>query len=265
MKHGIYSGEYLNYYDIPVEKDMEIHIDIQGNSLNSSSDVSVNCEGETYSPETASISSRVGVSVNADSKKGTITGAGSYMIGDLVSVVATPSENYFFDGWYEGDSLKTFNEEYLFEARKDTVLTALFTPKNPDEGAESSVTPKPANSNNAASNNSKTMLPKSTAVVKKTNPMVVKTKAIKLKATKLLKKKQTIKKSKVFKISDAAGKVTFKKKSGNKKITVSKSGKITVKKGLKKGTYKLKVNVTAAGNSNYLAGTKAVTVKVKVK
>ena len=79
------------------------------------------------------------------------------------------------------------------------------------------------------------------------------------------KKKMTFKKAKAFKVSGAAGKVTFKKTKGNKKVTVSKAGKVTVKKGLKKGkTYKIKVKITDAGSGSVLGATKTVTLKVKV-
>ena len=99
-------------------------------------------------------------------------------------------------------------------------------------------------------------------VEKKASVLTVKAKTVKAKAKKTTK----IKKSKVFKITGAAGKVTFKKVKGNKKITVSKSGKITVKKGLKKGkTYKIKVKVSDKGNATYKSGSKTVTVKVKIK
>lgn len=100
---------------------------------------------------------------------------------------------------------------------------------------------------------------------KAVQPMTVKTKSPSLKASKLKKKKQTIKKKKAFTIKNAQGTVSFKKKSGSKKLTISKTGVITVKKGTKKGNYIITVAITAAGNAAYEAGTKTVTVKVKVK
>lgn len=86
-----------------------------------------------------------------------------------------------------------------------------------------------------------------------------------LKASKLKKKKQTIKKNASFIIKNAQGTVSFAKKGGSKNLTISNKGVITVKKGTKKGTYKITVIVTAAGNAQYESGTKIVTVKVKVK
>ena len=99
------------------------------------------------------------------------------------------------------------------------------------------------------------------------NTLDVKGKTATIKYSKLKKKNQTLKVSKVIKTTDKGqGTVTYKKKSGNKKITINKkSGKITVKKGLKKGMYKLKIKVTAAGNAKYESATKAVTIKVEVK
>ena len=102
---------------------------------------------------------------------------------------------------------------------------------------------------------------------KKANPITVKSKNTSVKASKLTKKKQTIKTSDAFTIKNAQGTVTFKKKSGSSaKLSINSStGLITVKKGTKKGTYKIVVAVTAAGNKQYKSGTKTVTVKVTVK
>ena len=90
-------------------------------------------------------------------------------------------------------------------------------------------------------------------------------KTAKVRYAKLKKKKQTLARKKVIRITGAKGKVTYTKLSGNKKITINKkTGKITVKKKLKKGTYKVKVKVRAAGTSSYLPAVKTVTVKIKV-
>ena len=100
---------------------------------------------------------------------------------------------------------------------------------------------------------------------KKSNPISVKGKTVKLSASKLASKKLTIAKKNALTVSSAKGTVTFKKKSGNSKISINKSsGKITVKKGLKAGTYKLKVTVKASGNSSYKAGSDTATVTIKV-
>lgn len=98
-------------------------------------------------------------------------------------------------------------------------------------------------------------------VVKKANPMTVKTKTIKAKKAKTMK----FAKTKAFTVKNAKGKVVFQKIKGNKNILVSKDGKITVKKGLKKKTYKITVKVTAMGNNTYKAKYKVVTLSVKVK
>ena len=108
--------------------------------------------------------------------------------------------------------------------------------------------------------------PSDPSVKKKANPLKVTVKKPTVKASKVKKKKQTIKVAKAFTIKNAQGAVTFKTKGGDKKLTINRTtGAITVKKGTKKGTHKIKVAVTAAGNENYEAGTKTVNVKVKVK
>ncbi|MDO4859400.1 MAG: hypothetical protein Q4A48_00050 [Bacillota bacterium] len=104
-------------------------------------------------------------------------------------------------------------------------------------------------------------------IVKGKNPLKVKGKTATVKYSKLKKKTQLLKVSKVLKFTNKGiGNVTYMKKKGDKKITIAKkTGKVTLKKGLKKGTYKVKIKIKAAGNSKYKAGTKTVTVKIKVK
>lgn len=107
---------------------------------------------------------------------------------------------------------------------------------------------------------------------KAANPMAVKAKSatLKLKASKVKKKKQVIKAAKAYTFTKKAqGAVTYKlakkDKKAKNKITVAKNGNITVKKGLKKGTYTISVTANAAGNNNYNKSSKTFKVKIKVK
>ncbi len=103
-------------------------------------------------------------------------------------------------------------------------------------------------------------------VLKVRNPMTVKAKSVRIKASRLKRKTVTVTRKKVFTIKKRRGKVTYKKVSGNKKITINKkTGKVTVKKGLKKGTYKVKVKVTASGTGKYKKTTKTRTFRIIVK
>lgn len=108
-------------------------------------------------------------------------------------------------------------------------------------------------------------------IVKAKNPLTVKVKTATLKYSTLKSKAYRLAAKKVFTISRAQGKKTFKITSwttakAKKYFTIAKTtGKITAKKGTPKGTYKFKVKVTAAGNNNYKAGSKTVTVKIVVK
>jgi alpha-amylase len=107
-------------------------------------------------------------------------------------------------------------------------------------------------------------------VVKKANPVKVTVAKKTVKASKLKKKAQTVKKA--FKVTKAQGTVKVSKvKSGTtskiyKKITVKKNGNITIKKGkYAKKTYKIKIKVVAKGNANYKSKTVNKTVKLKIK
>ncbi len=105
------------------------------------------------------------------------------------------------------------------------------------------------------------------SINKASQPMKVSAKkTAKIKYSTLKKKAQTLKASKVMKITKYKGTLTYKKTKGNKRITVNqKTGKIKIAKKLKKGTYSVKIKVTASGNSNYKKGSKTVTVNIKVK
>lgn len=109
--------------------------------------------------------------------------------------------------------------------------------------------------------------------IKKANQKITaKSKAPAVKAAKVAKKNQTIKKAKAFTLKNAQGKVTYKlskvaKSKFKKYFSINKkTGNITVKKGLKKkGTYTLTIKAAAAGGTNYNKATKTFKVKVKVK
>ena len=104
-------------------------------------------------------------------------------------------------------------------------------------------------------------------VNKAANTLKVKGRTAAVEYKKVKNKAQSLKVSKVIKVTrKGQGKLSYAKTSGSKKITINKkTGKVTVKKGLKKGTYKVKVKVTAAGNANYRKATKKVTLKIRVK
>ena len=98
---------------------------------------------------------------------------------------------------------------------------------------------------------------------KSTNPMTVK---VTNKTVKYKKAKKSAQKVKPFKVSKAAGKVTYKKTSGSARLTFNKkTGAVTVKKGTKKGTYKITVKFTASGDDYYNSKIKTVTAKIRVK
>ena len=104
--------------------------------------------------------------------------------------------------------------------------------------------------------------------IKAANTLKVSGKTASVKFSKLRKKSQTLKVSKVLKFADKGqGKLSYKKYKGNKKITINKTtGKVTVRKGLKKGKYIVKVRIQAAGDESHEKSKwKTVTFRVKVR
>ena len=119
--------------------------------------------------------------------------------------------------------------------------------------------------------NCKGSVTKTFQINKAPNLMTVRKKTVKVKASKLRKKKQVIRCSRSMGICTAVGKLDFKLEKVNKKKfkkyfkVNGLNGNITLRRGLPRGTYKLKINVSASGNANYLAASKTVTVTIKVK
>ena len=98
------------------------------------------------------------------------------------------------------------------------------------------------------------------------NGLTVKVKAKTFKVSSNKKKAVKLKPSKLFKITNAQGTVTFSKAAGsNAKITVSETGTVTIPKKMKRGKYQVVIVVTASGNATYARASKVATVKIQVK
>lgn len=70
---------------------------------------------------------RYTVSVIASpSAGGSVSGGGQYWQGDSVTIYASTSSGYSFNGWYRGDTLVSSNPSYTFTASENVYLTAKF-------------------------------------------------------------------------------------------------------------------------------------------
>ena len=76
------------------------------------------------------------ITVNADTG-GTVTGGGSYLHGNSVTVTATPNSGYHFVGWFNGNNKVNDSAGYSFTVTEDVTLTAKFekdaAPDNPNQ------------------------------------------------------------------------------------------------------------------------------------
>ncbi len=79
----------------------------------------------------------VTVTVTADG--GTVTGAGSYIKGNSVTVIATPIRGFAFTGWQEGETTVSTDATYTFVADADKELVAKFV-KQATGGGDSTYT-----------------------------------------------------------------------------------------------------------------------------
>ena len=104
-------------------------------------------------------------------------------------------------------------------------------------------------------------------IVKAKNPLAVKGKTVKLKASALKSKAKKLKVSKVVKFTGKGkGGLVYKKAKGKKGISINKkTGTVILKKGLAAGTYKVKVKIIAAGDRHYKPAAKSATFKITVR
>ena len=102
-------------------------------------------------------------------------------------------------------------------------------------------------------------------VEKLENPITLKGKTLKVKASVLSKKKRTRSVEKAIKITNAKCTLFYQKVKGKKRIVIDpNTGTITIKRGLKKGTYRITSDVTASGDDLYKLATKRVTFTLNV-
>ena len=75
------------------------------------------------------------VTVLSDSEEqGLVSGQGVRQAGHFAQIEAVPAEGYYFNGWYEGETLVAREIRYRFCVDKDITLTAHFTDDDSAEG-----------------------------------------------------------------------------------------------------------------------------------
>lgn len=136
----------INYYDIPIETGKELTADI---SEDRNSIVLREVGGQTISAnETvpAADYSKATVTISAKADGGSVQGAGKFVRGDSVQLLAFPNDEYIFIGWQDKDgALIEISPLYEFTAKENTTLAAVFA-KTTDPAPTASPTPTPTSS-----------------------------------------------------------------------------------------------------------------------
>ena len=125
-------AERLNYYDIPLSVGSQIDLRFQAGSLTEGA-VNVTAEGEPLdADEMLSIADYDNAVVKiicqlSNSKGGQVSGGGTYIRGDAVSLYAQEADGFIFLGWTNANgTLLSASRVYEFNAREDGEYIALF-------------------------------------------------------------------------------------------------------------------------------------------
>lgn len=86
----------------------------------------------------------IGISITP-SGSGTVSGSGTYTVGDSVTVKATPKTGYHFVNWKKNGVVVSSNASYTFTASESVTLIAVFE-KNPDPTINVSLSVTPSGS-----------------------------------------------------------------------------------------------------------------------
>ncbi|GFH42586.1 hypothetical protein Hs30E_11370 [Lactococcus hodotermopsidis] len=133
-----------NYYDLPLElgKAYTSKIpayteaaDSDGGTENGSGtpyEVKNDTTGETLTPDLSIAGEEVAnqkyqIDVFSENEaQGEVSGSGQQLVGSFSKIVATPSENYEFAGWYENDKLISDKSDYRFRVKANRKIIAKF-------------------------------------------------------------------------------------------------------------------------------------------
>ena len=66
------------------------------------------------------------ITAKSDSEYGTVTGGGEYYKGSTATLIATPKDNCYFEGWTENGNVVSTNAKYEFPVDKNRTLIAVF-------------------------------------------------------------------------------------------------------------------------------------------
>ena len=137
------TAETLNQMVITGTFDVCLHVNYSGFDPNLSNNVS--CITVTRATPSFTISASA-----TPTAGGTVTGAGTYELGEGVNLVATPNAGYRFTNWTENGNVVSTAARYQFTANSNRTLVANFTQITYNVTA----TVDPANSGTISGNNS---------------------------------------------------------------------------------------------------------------
>ncbi len=123
-----------NFYDIELYSNQLLTVESTEESQSVNESYTITTDGEQLAAD-ESIAPDKDASVSVScyaSVGGSVDGAGKYVRGDAVALLATPEDGYYFMGWYQDETLVSVSELYGFVAREDVRITAVFVSNNVD-------------------------------------------------------------------------------------------------------------------------------------
>lgn len=122
-----FEGNTLKYIVIADGSTSEIALTLRVDSIKGSVDENLLTLDGWLGKTTPTPSKTITVNVSAaPSNGGTVSGAGTYTVGNSVTVKATPNSGYTFKGWQKNGTTVSTSASYTFTASESVTLTAVF-------------------------------------------------------------------------------------------------------------------------------------------
>lgn len=127
----------INFFNISLEPDQILSFSLTDDLFTNNEIVKIITNNRTiYADESIFVDEDAGVCISCDiNSNGKVFGTGTYVRGNIVTMLAVPENGYRFIGWYSNNNLISVSATYEFIAEEDAMLTAEFAEENDTSNA----------------------------------------------------------------------------------------------------------------------------------